>query len=1446
MTLVAVAVVVIALAGGAVVLKNLLNGSISQEVVSTLQQNLHRSIALGGVTGDLFHGIELRDLVIAERGGFSRGVTFSADHIRIAFDLRALLIRWRGIVGSISRVDLLNPHLAVRRDAAGTWNLADLFAGPRAALVSDFRGLVAVHDGSLSYADAGFPRPPFLADFARSDGTLDFRLGQDIGLRVTGRTSDGMQVIVTGHALPGAGTYDLDVAAQNGEVPRWAGYLIRQAEVRWRAGRFDGRIRLLVTPAAAGVTVDYTGTIHLTGVDAEYLPTDLRVRDASGDLSLDTGAVSTPGLTLVANGAPVWVRGNVAVSGDPWVDLVIKASDLDLAGVRAMAFPDARLGLVGRVSADVWVTGPLSSPYLDGDVTAARGRFNRQAFDALRTKFQYAAGILALEDLSASVGGGRVSGDALLNFAGATPLYQVAVTGQGVDASALASVGLPTIEGLAGSMTGSVAGVADADRIRLMAGITMNSGRVQDLAFDHLSTLMWDDGGAVALDYLGGRRGSTALSASGRVGPGGALNLDVVAVGVPLDEAGRRAGLSTSRISGLADALGHMTGTATNPVFSGEVSAADGHLGPVAFSFAGGDLRASPEGLRFTHFDLYNGAARYEINGGVAFHPLAAVRLRVDADGADAAQLAGFGGGLSEISGTLSGGVHLDGPLDRASSAGEVTLLHAGVGGRAVDRIQARFAGQGPLITLTSAEAQIGNSRVEAAGTVDLRGPVDVRLSAERIRLADLNAAWDLGLGSFLRGTISLSGGIRGTLRSPEVSGDLASSDLAIHGQAFQASGIVDYQNGVLRLAPLELARGTERYRLTGALTLGPRPSADLAFDVIAGRISTIVAAGGGSLPVSLDGTVNGQVMLSGLLADPTAHLRLTLSNGRLGEYFIDTGTADLTLSHGAIEIQRFQIQPARGEIDAKGTVNLGGTSAVEVAAQDLDPNILRPVFRIDQPLAGRLNFTVQFSGPTQNPTAGMSVEALDAGLPGVLADRIIALAYYKDGVVHIENASIAKGAHQVVIQGAIPVIPGSLAADPQGALQLHLALQDADLSLLNLISPGALDARGTVAGEVNIGGTVGAPQMAGFLRSSGGQVRYAPLPTSLDDLAMDITFSQDEVLVRDLSAAVGGGRVAAHGTVAIRNLRPDTLALDLEAKGATVDIPGFYTGRIDAAMALAGPASRPKLSGRATFSRGRVTYAPGLGPAKPVRSGLGLDVSLVAGENLQYAQGPIQAGIGGELHIGGTVERPDLTGRITALGGTVNVLGTPFALTEGTLIFPGGGSLDPEISARAQAVYGTTRVYLEVDGPASDLQPVWSSDPPMPQSEILALVAGTGGGSAVFGSQFGRIVLGSVGHALQQALRVDEFTIAYDTQNPITLRIGKFVIRNLYVSLSEVLPGPPNGTVPTPGSLTRVNSREAYVVLGLEYFLSPSVFLSYSVDTLGDSGIFLLTRLRF
>ncbi len=1458
-------------AWGAFVTSGWLAGEVRQGVVLHLSQSLGRAVALGTVSGDLLRGIELHDLVIAEEGGFSRGVAFSADRVRLSIDLRNLALHPRAIVQSITQADVTAARLVMERDRSGRWNLADLFTHNRRPVPPEFRGRLLIHDGIIVYSDAwDVAGSAFGTRFTNVAGEITFQKDKQVAVRLKGRSADGEGATVQGRYLEDPGVYDIDVSATNGAAQHWGGYLVRLRALHWLGGRFDGDVHVLATPSPAGVTVDYTAHLRLTDAQAEYLPTQVRLEHVSGWLALDSAHASTDGLTLLANGSPLSLVGDIAYPGGPWLDLVLSSPAFDLGNVRALFFPHARLSLAGQARGDLWIRGPVDAPYLDGDVTSARGRLDRQAFSELRTRFSYTAGVLALSDLQASLAGGRAAGDAVLNISGA-PSCLFAGSIENLDVHAFPSVGLEIPRGLAGRATAHVAGTEADGLVHVMAGVTMGAGTVSGQPVDAVHALFWDDAGAVTVDHLSARSSGAMVDASGRISADGMLDLSVSARNVPLNRLASGGLFGSLPLAGLANLEGRLAGTASAPVISGDVAAWDGRLGPVPFAFAAGDLTIEPGGLSSHHFDLLDGAARYQITGGVRFHPPAAADLRVSAEEVRVGPDAGVTIATPDVTGILSGHATLNGPLALPALSGDVSLVRGSVRGQRLDRVEARFTGEGTRVHLLSFDAGINASHLHAAGTVDTRGPVDVHVWGDGIRLADLDTLF--GAGGAPEGTVSLTGDVRGSIQDLAVQAYLTSPNLVFRGQTFGASGALAYRSGVLSVESLDLTHGSERYRLSGEVRGGPHPAAAVTLDVSEGQIATIVAASDLALPIPFAGTIDGSVALSGPLRDPSVRLSVALRDGMLGGIPVGAGVADLAMTHRTIDIQNFEVSPGKGHLTARGRIELDGTSEVEVSAQDLDPSLLRPFFHIDRELAGNLSFTMQWSGSTRNPTAGLSLEATNAGIPGVTADRIVALAYYKDGTVYIEDGMIAKGPHKMVVQGTVPVLLGHLALDPQGPLNLALRLEDADLSLLTFLTPRIQDARGTIAGEVTIGGSVASPAMSGYVRSHGGQMRYAGLATPIENVNADIAFSQDQILVNDLSATLGDGPLAVHGTVAVSDLRPQSLSLRLTAQHLTMNVPGLYTGDVDAGLALSGPAARPVLSGDVVLSHGQIAIASQVDHEGWSGTPVALDFTAVAGDDVWYGQGSVRAALDGRVHIGGTPAQPTLSGRVGSHAGTISLLGTSFTLTEGEAVFSEALGLDPQITAHAQATvtrpqaaFGETRVFLDADCVLPDSSPsclALSADPPMTRSEILALLAGTtantpGTTPDVGQGVLGRVVLGSLTQAFQRAFKLDEFTISYDAnvQNPVTLRIGKFVVDNVYVSVAEVMARQPQAVAasvstapppPAPTTLAPINpSGQSYTVLGLQLVLSPSVSLSYDVDTLGDNGAFLLTRIPF
>ncbi len=102
-----------------------------------------------------------------------------------------------------------------------------------------------------------------------------------------------------------------------------------------------------------------------------------------------------------------------------------------------------------------------------------------------------------------------------------------------------------------------------------------------------------------------------------------------------------------------------------------------------------------------------------------------------------------------------------------------------------------------------------------------------------------------------------------------------------------------------------------------------------------------------------------------------------------------------------------------------------------------------------------------------------------------------------------------------------------------------------------------------------------------------------------------------------------------------------------------------------------------------------------------------------------------------GKVKIAGTSDQPSIAGGLEVVHGNVNLLGKSFGIQRGTITFPGGLS-DPQLDVLAEAVTAAVTAQVILTGSASAPKLQLTSQPQLPQDEILARV--------LFGKNAGQI----------------------------------------------------------------------------------------------------------
>jgi translocation and assembly module TamB len=98
-----------------------------------------------------------------------------------------------------------------------------------------------------------------------------------------------------------------------------------------------------------------------------------------------------------------------------------------------------------------------------------------------------------------------------------------------------------------------------------------------------------------------------------------------------------------------------------------------------------------------------------------------------------------------------------------------------------------------------------------------------------------------------------------------------------------------------------------------------------------------------------------------------------------------------------------------------------------------------------------------------------------------------------------------------------------------------------------------------------------------------------------------------------------------------------------------------------------------------------------------------------------------------GRLVVSGTPAAPSITGRLDVVRGTYDLVGKTFVLSQGTITFLGGRTIDPIINIQATAQSSDITAMVALTGTATQPTIKLTSSPALPNDEILArLLFGT------------------------------------------------------------------------------------------------------------------------
>lgn len=305
------------------------------------------------------------------------------------------------------------------------------------------------------------------------------------------------------------------------------------------------------------------------------------------------------------------------------------------------------------------------------------------------------------------------------------------------------------------------------------------------------------------------------------------------------------------------------------------------------------------------------------------------------------------------------------------------------------------------------------------------------------------------------------------------------------------------------------------------------------------------------------------------------------------------------------------------------------------------------------------------------------------------------------------------------------------------GAHALDLAAEGhADLRLISTFDPN-FTANGPVHVTLTVAGTIEDPFPQGRIEINNSTLAYAGLPSGLTDLQGVLLFTRDQLHINNLAAHTGGGAVDLNGDASFVN-RQLTFNLTATAKDVRMRYPPGVSSTADAQLHWAGSRSASTVSGDILVNK--VAITPGfdfgayidrsrqLGTISAASSPLNnikLDVHVQTAPELQMRTAIARFSGDADLHIRGSLGHPAVLGRADILEGQATFHGTRFTLERGDITFANPVAIEPQLNLQASTHVRDYDLEITITGtPDRGLSINYRSEPPLPKSEIIALLA--------------------------------------------------------------------------------------------------------------------------
>jgi translocation and assembly module TamB len=731
--------------------------------------------------------------------------------------------------------------------------------------------------------------------------------------------------------------------------------------------------------------------------------------------------------------------------------------------------------------------------------------------------------------------------------------------------------------------------------------------------------------------------------------------------------------------------------------------------------------------------------------------------------------------------------------------------------------------------------------------TFSKSSPVQIQLNATQLDLSELARLADQQVP--MTGTIAANISVHGSVLNPMGNGDVRLTNAAAYGETITSAKVTFNGSGNQAHANLSIAApaGT----IDAKATVNPKQktySAELTSSGIhLEKLETLHASS-----AAPTGVVAIHAKGQGTFDNPQLDATIQIPKLVAAEQTISDIRLQASLANHQANAQ-FTSSAVNSAIKGNAKIVLAGDYPAD-ATLDTQAIPLGPLFAAYAPdqagnVSGQTELHATLHGPLKNKQlleahATIPVLKLAYGSDVQLAATAPIHIDYKNGTMHVQRSAIKGTDTDLQFEGTVPTTgnaPMSL-----------LLLGSVDLHLVQLFDPD-LHTSGQVKFNVNSYGGANGRDVAGTINVVDASMTSADLPIGLQHGNGTLTLTRDRINISSFEGQVGGGNVTAQGGVALRPAIQ--FDMGLAARDVRMLYPQGMRESVNANIRFTGSTTASVLGGNVNLTD--LSFTPGFDlntfisqvsggveapPSQGFTDNIALNLAVHSTNNVNLVSRTLSVNGSANLQIRGTADDPVILGRVNLAGGDIILNGNRYVLTGGTIQFVNPSVTQPDLNLTITTTIQQYNISLRFEGPVDQMRTQYTSDPALPQADIIHLLA------------FGKTTEAAAASATP-ANQAAEALVANQVSSQVTSRISK-VAGISQLSINPVLAGggqqgPAGANITIQQRVTsnlfitfssNVTTTQGQTIQG-QYQVSPRVAVSATRDPNGGFAVDTLIK---